>query len=75
MVAILEFIRTIVPSAEFADGRPKSVIVPDDLIVADLLEQIERQKEALGITKYTVLIEGLEETMRKVIEAEEDLNP
>jgi hypothetical protein len=40
--------------------------------VADLLVQLEDHKEEFGITTYTILIEDLENTLRKRIEVEED---
>jgi ABC-type multidrug transport system ATPase subunit len=72
MQRVLEFVKMSVPQAEIKFGRPKAVLVPDTLDVADLLERIDENKEDLGITKYTIHIENLEETMRKVIETDED---
>jgi ABC-type multidrug transport system ATPase subunit len=72
MQRVLEFVKVSVPQAEIKLGRPRAVLVPDTLEVADLLERIDENKEELGITKYTIHIENLEETMRKVIETDEE---
>ena len=47
------------------------VNVPADLRATDVLEHLERNKQFLGITRYTVHLENLEETLRKIIEDEE----
>jgi ABC-type multidrug transport system ATPase subunit len=72
MDRILEFVKEMMPEAQRPSGRAKAILIPDCLEVADLLEELERHKDELGITKYTVLVEDLEDTMRKMIESEED---
>jgi ABC-type multidrug transport system ATPase subunit len=67
MQKVLEFVK-----AEMKLGRPRAVLVRDQLEVADLLERIGENKEELGITKYIIHIENLEETMRKMIETDEE---
>lgn len=50
-----------------------TLMVPNNLYFSDVLNHIEDNKEKLGITKYTVQVENLEETMRKIIEDDEAL--
>lgn len=53
--------------------HPKTLMVPNNLYFADVLNHIDENKNELNITKYTVQVENLEETMRKIIEDEEAL--
>ncbi|KAK8886751.1 hypothetical protein M9Y10_042219 [Tritrichomonas musculus] len=50
-----------------------TLMIPNNLHFADILWHIDENKERLGIRKYTVQVENLEETMRKIIEDEEAL--
>lgn len=71
MKDILEFLQQIEPAAELDSNRPKAILVPDKIEMADLLENLDLNKDRFGVTKYTVHLENLEETLRKLIEDEE----
>lgn len=71
MQQILAAIQDVVREATILEDHPKTVLVPADLRAADVLEHLERNKQFLGITRYTVHLENLEETLRKIIEDEE----
>lgn len=72
---VLEFIQRYEPSAEMHFDRPRSVVVPDTLEMADLLEHLEMNKETLGVTTYTIHVESLENTLWKLILETEEANP
>jgi hypothetical protein len=65
-------VKVSVPQAEIKLGRSRAVLIPDTLEVADRLERIDEKKEQIRIIKYTIHIENLEETMRKMIEIDEE---
>jgi ABC-type multidrug transport system ATPase subunit len=73
MDRILEVVQTVIPEASAREDFSNMLVLPVDLKVADVLEVLEAKKSELGIGRYTVQIEGLEETMRKIIEDEEAL--
>lgn len=58
---------------KISPDHPKTLMVPNNLYFADVLNHIDENKNELNITKYTVQVENLEETMRKIIEDEEAL--
>lgn len=58
---------------KISPDHPRTLMVPNNLYFADVLNHIDENKEELNITKYTVQVENLEETMRKIIEDEEVL--
>ena len=68
---LLDFVQQRIPEAKKLEEKDKSIIFPADLRVADLLEDIENMKETLGIQKYTIHIQNLEESLVKLIENEE----
>ncbi|KAH0793157.1 ABC transporter family protein [Histomonas meleagridis] len=71
MERILELVRSIVAEAVLDENNQMTVSIPSDLRVADVLEMLEQNKESLGFEKYNVMIESLEDTMRKIIETDE----
>ena len=71
MEQVLAAIRDVVREATILEDHPRTVLVPADLRATDVLEHLERNKQFLGITRYTVHLENLEETLRKIIEDEE----
>jgi ABC-type multidrug transport system ATPase subunit len=71
--AILNAARLVVPEAIMHEDHPKTLLIPADLRVVDVLDAIEGEREQLGFTAYTVQLENLEETLRKLIEDEEVL--
>lgn len=68
---LLGFIQNRIPEAKKLVDKEKSFIFPADLRVADLLEEIEKEKENIGLVKYTIHIQNLEESLVKLIENEE----
>lgn len=68
---LLDFIKKRIPDAEKLDGKEKSVIFTADLRAADVLDDIEKSKESLGIVKYAIKIQNLEESLVKFIQNEE----
>ncbi|KAK8835379.1 hypothetical protein M9Y10_013316 [Tritrichomonas musculus] len=68
---LLEFVRNRIPEAKPLVGKDKSIVFPTDLKVADLLEDIDNSKESLGIVKYTLSVQNIEESLVKLIQNEE----
>lgn len=50
---------------------PFTLLIPNNLHVADVLKYIETHKQILGIEKYVIRLENLEETMKKILENDE----
>jgi ABC-type multidrug transport system ATPase subunit len=71
--AVLNRVREVVPEAVVHEDHPRTLLIPSDLRVVDALDVIENEKERLGCGCYTVQLENLEETLRKLIEDEEVL--
>ena len=70
---ILQFIQRTIPEAKILDNDNRVVYIPSDLRVADLLDELEASKEELGISKYLIHIQNLEESLIKLIQNEEAL--
>lgn len=68
---LLHFIQERIPDASTLEGKDKSVIFPADLRTSDVLNDIEKSKDSLGIVKYSLNIQNLEESLVKLIENEE----
>ncbi|OHS99029.1 ABC transporter family protein [Tritrichomonas foetus] len=68
---LLEFAHELIPDTIPHPDKEKSIIMPADLRVADLLEKIEKSKESLNLVKYDIHIQNLEESLIKLIEDEE----
>lgn len=69
--ALLKFVQNIIPEATLFEGNSQSILFPADLRAADLLNELEKEKESLGIAKYTIHIQSLEESLVKLIENDE----
>jgi ABC-type multidrug transport system ATPase subunit len=71
--AILNRVKQVVPEAAVHVEHPKTLVIPSDLRIVDVLDVIENEREQLGCGRYTIQLENLEETLRKLIEDEEVL--
>ncbi|KAK8838716.1 hypothetical protein M9Y10_032755 [Tritrichomonas musculus] len=68
---LLELIQKVIPEATISVDKKNTIVLPSDLRVSDALDIIEENKNRLGITKYTVQVDNLEESFVKLIEEEE----
>jgi ABC-type multidrug transport system ATPase subunit len=71
MAAILDCAQSVVPEVFIRDDHPTTLFIPADLRAADVLGRLEFSKEELGIGRYTIRLENLEETLAKLIEEAE----
>jgi hypothetical protein len=62
---VLEAVREVVPDAVLKDDFSNTILIAADLRTVDVLERIER------FGKFSIRLESLEETMRKIVEDEE----
>ncbi|OHT01370.1 ABC transporter family protein [Tritrichomonas foetus] len=73
MEKVLQCAHEVCPSAKIHPEHPNILMIPNNLHFPDVLDHIDSHKSELGIENYTVHVENLEETMRKIIEDEEAL--
>jgi hypothetical protein len=66
MQQIFAVVQSVIGEANIRSDRPRTIFMPTDLRVADVLERLEG-----GKVRYTIHLENLEETLRKIIEDEE----
>ena len=68
---LYEFVSKIVPDSILNEDK---VNIPADVeIITNVIEQIEQNKEKLGIEKYTIHLESLEDVMLKFINEHENI--
>ena len=58
-------------SSELDDERPDTVLIPVTDNISDLFDDVERNKDTLGITNFTVTVEQLEHVILRIIADEE----
>jgi ABC-type multidrug transport system ATPase subunit len=58
----------VVPEVVIREDRRSTLFVPADLGAADVLAELEQNKDELGFTRYTVRLENLEATLARLIE-------
>ncbi|OHT13236.1 ABC transporter [Tritrichomonas foetus] len=68
---ICENIKNIIPEAKISLEKKNTIILPSDYRVSDVLEFVEKNKEKFGFNKYTIQIDNLEESLIRLIQAEE----
>ena len=73
MQRVLQFSKNLDPNIKIQPEHGNTLMIPNNLNFSDILNAIDAHKNELGFSNYTVHVENLEETMKKIMEDEEAL--
>ena len=68
---ILELAQSFIPEAKLSDERHDAICIPVDDVIPEFLEEMEKQKDRLGIANYSFSVEQIEDMILKLIINEE----
>ena len=68
---ILELAQSFIPEAKLSDERHDAICIPVDDVIPEFLEEMEKQKDRLGIENYSFSVEQIEDMILKLIINEE----
>jgi ABC-type multidrug transport system ATPase subunit len=71
---VLEFARTLVPSARITEDHKDTIAMPVDPAVPRFLTQFQESLSEFGVTSYSFTVEQLEDMLLKLIQTDEAIH-